>query len=97
MEKTCLFFFELETSEEFCHILIPYNTKTVEGYIAGEDVCWEHMSGDNYKEYEWLYIVLNDSNRELVLNGLKNLHIPCEIINDKAYVYGYRTDVDYLK
>ncbi len=68
-----------------------------DGFIAGEDVCWEHIESECFKHIDWLYIVLTDSNKELVLEGLKKIHVPCEIIDDKVYICGYRYDFDFLK
>ena len=36
-------------------------------------------------------------NRELVLDILTRIHVPGEIVGNAVYVYGYRTDVDYIK
>ena len=36
-------------------------------------------------------------NRKIVLDILKKIHVPGEVFEDYVYVYGYRTDVDYIK
>lgn len=90
------YFYNLEISDEYNHILISYNTKTLDGYIAGEDVCWEHLENDLFKDIEWLYIVLTEENKGFVLKGLKKIRVPAEIIGDKLYIYGYKNDIEYL-
>lgn len=39
---------------------------------------------------------MNNTNREFVMNTLRQIHVPGEIADDIITVYGYRTDIDYL-
>lgn len=48
------------------------------------------------KEIDWLRITLTPENREFVLKNLRAIHVPGEVVGDSVYVYGHRTDVDYL-
>lgn len=51
---------------------------------------------DSSKDIEWLKIDLTDDNRMIVLDILRKIHVPGEVLNNSVYVYGYRADVDYL-
>ena len=52
---------------------------------------------EHSKEIEWLKIDLTAENRKIVLDILRKIHVPGEVFDDCVYVYGYRTDVDYIK
>lgn len=49
------------------------------------------------KDIEWLKIDLTPENRKTVLDILKRIHVPGEVFEDCVFVYGYRTDVDYIE
>ncbi len=49
-----------------------------------------------YKDIVWLKIHLTPQNRQFVLRTLHEIHVPGEELDDCVYVYGNRTDVDYL-
>ena len=51
---------------------------------------------EDSKEIDWLRITLTPENREFVLKNLRAIHVPGEVVGDSAYVYGYRTDVEYI-
>ena len=63
------------------------------------DSTWTHfgVGMENSKEIEWLKIDLTAENRKIVLDILRKIHVPGEVLDDCVYVYGYRTDVDYIK
>lgn len=88
-------FYQLENSDQPFDVQWMTNTN---GFIYGWDDTWSHFGCEprNYKAIEWLKIKLTPHNREIVLNILKNIHVPGEIINDIAIIYGYRTDIDYI-
>lgn len=46
---------------------------------------------------DWLRIDLTRENRSVVLDILRKIHVPGEIQEDCVYVYGYRTDADYIQ
>jgi hypothetical protein len=50
----------------------------------------------DHKQIEWLKIRLTHENRKRVIEVLKAVHVPGEVTEDIAIVYGYRTDVDYI-
>ena len=81
-------------SDTFIH----WTTKSTGGYIYN-DSTWSHfgVGMENSKEIEWLKIDLTEENRKIVLDILKRIHVPGEVFDDCVYVYGYRTDVDYIK
>ena len=94
------FYYGIECAEDenLNNILIPWTTKTTNGYIYS-DTIWTHfgVGMENSKEIEWLKIDLTPINTEIVLDILKKIHVPGEVFDDCVYVYGYRTDVDYIK
>ena len=47
-------------------------------------------------EIDWLRIDLTPENREIVLEILRKVHVPGEILGDQVYIYGHRMDVNYL-
>ena len=93
------FYYGIECAEDenLSNILIPWTTKTINGYIYS-DTTWTHfgVAMENSKEIEWLKIDLTPINTEIVLDILKKIHVPGEVFDDCVYVYGYRTDVDYI-
>ena len=89
---------ECAEDEKLSRIPIPWTTKSINGYIYS-DTTWAHfgVSMENSKEIEWLKIDLTPMNKNIVLAILKKIHVPGEVFDDCVYVYGYRTDVDYIK
>lgn len=90
-------FWDIECNED---ILIEWDIKFldydhVENYV---DETWSHFGPDmvDYKQLEWLKIRLTPENRQRVIEVLKAVHVPGEVTEDVATVYGYRTDVDYI-
>ena len=93
------FYYGAECSHDpaLAGLKIHWTTKTTDGYVY-RDTTWTHFgcSLESAKEIEWLRIDLTKDNRDAVLEILHRIHVPGEIIGDAVYVYGYRTDVDYL-
>ena len=89
---------ECAEDEKLSRIPIPWTTKSINGYIYS-DTTWTHfgVSMENSKEIEWLKIDLTPMNKNIVLANLKKIHVPGEVFDDCVYMYGYRTDVDYIK
>lgn len=77
---------------------IFWTTKDLQGHEY-QDSTWTHFgcSMESNREIDWLRIDLTPQNRELVLDILTRIHVPGEIVGNAVYVYGYRTDVDYIK
>ena len=94
------FYYDIECSEDqkLSKIPIQWTTKAINGYIYSDNT-WTHfgMDMESSKEIEWLKIDLTSENRKIVLDILKRIHVPGEVFDDCVYVYGYRTDVDYIK
>ena len=94
------FYYDIECSENpmLSKMLIHWTTKSTNGYIYN-DSTWTHFGVDmeNSKEIEWLKIDLTAENRKIVLDILRKIHVPGEVLDDCVYIYGYRTDVDYIK
>ena len=94
------FYYGVECSEDphLSKIQVQWTTKTTDGYIYS-DSTWTHfgVSMESSKYIDWLRIDLNEKNKDTVLNILRKIHVPGEVLNDCVYVYGYRTDVDYIK
>ena len=94
------FYYDIECSEDpkLSTMLIHWTTKSTNGYIYN-DSTWTHFGVDmeHSKEIEWLKIDLTAENRRIVLDILRKIHVPGEVFDDCVYVYGYRTDVDYIK
>ena len=89
---------ECVNDEKLSRIPIQWTTKSINGYIYS-DSTWTHfgVNMENSKEIEWLKIDLTPINKEFVLGILRKIHVPGEVFDDCVYVYGYRTDVDYIK
>ena len=51
---------------------------------------------EDSQKIDWLRIEPTPENREFVLRNLRAIHVPGEVLEDCAIVYGYRTDVDYI-
>ena len=76
---------------------IPWTTRSLEGDTYS-DSSWTHfgVGMENSREIDWLKIELTPQNREFVLEALRKIHVPGEVLAECVYVYGYRKDVDYL-
>ena len=59
---------------------------------------WEHFGCEfeNFDQFEWLQIQLNDENRDFVINTLRKIHVPGEVHGDIAVVYGYGQNRGYI-
>ncbi len=93
------FYYNIECSndENIRNIRILWETKNRDGYTY-HDSTWTHFSLDgDLKNIEWLKIYFNSQNKEIVLDVLRKVHVPGEVFEDCVYIYGYRTDVDYIK
>ena len=86
-KELCDYFYGLEISDDYCNIIVPYNTKTLSGFIFGEDCTWTHILPDDFKDLEWIYIVLTEDNKKIVVDGINKIQIPYEIKDDKLYIY----------
>lgn len=75
---------------------IPWTTRTTDGYMYS-DSTWTHFGAGGFRELDWLRIDLTRENRSVVLDILRKIHVPGEIREDCVYVYGYRTDADYIQ
>lgn len=94
------FYYNVECSEDNAlrEIRNQFTTKLLNGSTYS-DSTWTHfgVGMEKTKEIEWLKIDLTPHNRKLVLDILRRIHVPGEVFDDCVYVYGYRTDVDYIK
>ncbi len=92
-------FFDLECSDDPAEAAldIPWTTKTRDGFCYS-DHTWSHFGCEptDYQEIAWLKITLTPQNRATVLDVLRRIHVPGEVMANCVYVYGYRTDVDYI-
>ena len=94
------FYYDIECSEDpkLSRLLIHWTTRSTNGFVYN-DSTWTHFGTNckGTKDIEWLKIDLTPENRKIVLDILKKIHVPGEVFEDCVYVYGYRTDVDYIK
>ncbi len=76
---------------------VPWTTKNLDGDVYS-DSTWTHfgVGMEHSREIDWLKIELTPENREIVLEILREIHVPGEIMEDCVTVYGHRMDVDYL-
>lgn len=91
-------FYDIECSDSPSKPLIPWMTQTTRGFVYGPENTWTHFGSEpaDYKDIEWLKIILTPANRDVVLQTLKEIHVPGEVLEDEVIVYGYRHDVDYI-
>ena len=91
-----LFYYGVECSSN--PVPICWTTRTIDGVLY-RDSTWSHFGVDmeGFKKIDWLRIDLTPENRTVVLNILETVHVPGEICHDCVYIYGYRTDVDYIE
>lgn len=90
-------FWKLECSDQYAYINVPYSIRTTDGYETEMDSTWSHFDVDNYKAIDRLCLYLSNENKTLILDILRTIHVPGEIKDNVAYIYGYRTDVEYIK
>lgn len=94
------FYYDIECSEDpkLSGMLIHWTTGSTNGFVYN-DSTWTHFGSNcmGTKDIEWLKIDLTPENRRIVLDILKRIHVPGEVLEDCVYVYGYRTDVDYIE
>ena len=94
------FYYGIECAEDeaLCRLPVHWATKSLDGYIYN-DSTWTHFGcgTDDNKDIEWLRIDLTAENRAIVLDIFRKIHVPGEVLEDCVFVYGYRTDVDYIK
>ena len=90
-----LFYYGVECSDN--PVPICWTTKSLDGSLYS-DSTWTHfgVGMGHSREIDWLKIHLTPENRALVLDILKQVHVPGEIFDDCVYVYGYRMDTDYI-
>ena len=90
-----LFYYGVECSPN--PIPIRWTTRSINGYLYS-DSTWTHfgVGTEHSTEIDWLRIDLTPENREIVLEILRKVHVPGEILGDQVYIYGHRMDVDYL-
>ena len=94
------FYYGVECSDEkaLSQMQIRWTTKSQNGFVYSDNT-WTHFGcePDGYRDIEWLKIDLTPQNRKTVLDILRKIHVPGEVCDACVYVYGYRTDVDYIK
>ena len=89
-------FWDIERNE---NILVEWDVKFINyDYVENYERTWSHFGSDmvDHTQIEWLKIRLTPENRTRVIEVLKAVHAPGEVTEDAAFVYGYRTDVDYI-
>lgn len=91
------FYYGVECSDDdgISDLIINWTTKTVDGFIYSDNT-WSHFDCDSYKDIEWLKIDINEKTAKIVIDALRKIHVPGEVFDDCVYVYGYRTDIDYI-
>ncbi len=95
--KAFYYGFECAEDERLRSIRFPWTTRSVDGYEYSDNT-WTHfgVGMERSKEIDWLRMELTPENREIVLDILRKIHVPGEVLEDCVYIYGYRTDVDYI-
>ena len=76
---------------------MTWTTKSLDGDVYSDNT-WTHfgVGMEDSKEIDWLMIELTPENREFVLDALRKIHVPGEVLADCVMVYGHRMDVDYI-
>ena len=76
---------------------MPWTTRTLDGVVYS-DSTWTHfgVGMEDSRQIDWLMIELTPENREFVLEALRKIHVPGEVLADCVMVYGHRMDVDYV-
>lgn len=93
------FYYGIECSPDkgLSDLQVRWTTKSLNGFVYSDNT-WTHFgcSMDSNKNIDWLRIELTPQNRQIVLDILHLIHVPGEVFDDFVYIYGYRTDVDYI-
>lgn len=70
------------------------------GYLSNWDADWfYHFRLDEYDTIEWLEIKIDNSEmKNEVVNILRKIHVPGEVLKSSIKVYGYKKDgfIDYI-
>lgn len=70
------------------------------GYLSNWDSEWfYHFRLEGYNTIEWLEIeVDNEEMKNAVINVLRKIHVPGEILENSIKIYGYKKDefIDYI-
>ena len=88
-----------EYKEGAIDYIVPFQTKSINGYISEWDVSWEHFGSvpTEYQSIEWLKIKLTIENKNYVLSSLSKIHVPGKIENEIVIIYGNSHEfTDYL-
>ncbi len=80
---------------------VRWRTKCVDnGYISNWDAEWYyHFQLGGYTSIEWLEIKVENSHmKSEIVNILKNIHVPGEVLENSIKVFGYKSNgfVDYI-
>ena len=82
---------------------IPYTvkqrTKDLEnGYISQWNADWfYHFMIGGYKTIEWLEIQFTSKTKDIIVNKLKEINVPAELLENSVKIYGYKDGfIDYL-
>jgi len=88
-------FYELECSRK---ILTQWQTKSLTGYIHVWNNTWSHFGCEpaGYRDIEWLKIRFSTQDAEAVIQILKDIHVPGEVSQDCAIIYGHKPNADYI-
>lgn len=91
-------FYENECSKDRSFPIL-YRTKATNGFVSRWSNEWENFGSQFlwWKEFEWLQIRLTDENRQFVMDILRRIHVPGEIQDNIATIYGYRQDCEYIE
>jgi len=78
---------------------VKWRTKDLEnGYISQWDADWfYHFMIGEYKTIEWLEIQFTSETKDLIVNKLKEINVPAELLENSVKIYGYKDCfIDYL-
>ena len=93
------FYYGIECSNDpaLSGITIRWSVTTTSG-LTYTDCTWSHFAcpAEDYKDIESLRIDLTATNRQIVMDTLRKIHVPGEVFDHYVIVYGYRMDVDYI-
>ena len=69
------------------------------GQNGVNEVTWTHFGCKprEWDKIDYLQIELTKDNSDLVFDVLRKIHVPGEEHDGIISIYGYRTDVDYLR
>lgn len=94
------FYYGVECSDDPTRsaLCIHWTTRSIRG-ILYDDHTWTHFpcGSEHFQEIDWLRIDLTPENRQVVLDILKQLHLPGEVTPTTVTIYAHRFDVDYIK